>query len=314
MIINPIIPIWTMALICILFIFLKSKSKYSFIRRILIIILIFVINLRIMISSPNVKIQTNNLDVLFVIDNTISMVAEDYNGNSSRLSAVQNDCKYIIEQLYGANFSVISFNNSSRIIIPFTKDGNLAIEAIKTIQTMDETYAEGSSLNTALEDTLSVLEGSAKKSDRKRVLFFISDGEITNDDKLKSFSQAKKYVNNGAILGYGTLQGGKMKIKNRYTDEISYIQDESSWPYSIAISKIDESNLKTIASDIGIDYIHMEKQSNISYKLKAIKQDLMKTSGDEEKESFTDIYYIFALPLSLLLIYELISHKRRLLA
>lgn len=213
MITNPIIPIWIMLLICIVLMSIKSKNRYSVIRRAIIVILIFLINIRIMISSSNVSIVTNNLDVLFVIDNTISMAAEDYKGSTERLTAIKKDCSYIVNQLNGAKFSVVTFNNVSRIVTPYTKDANLTIEAINTIKVMDELYSEGSSLNISLENTVYSLGNSAKKPDRKRIIFFISDGEITNDETLKSFSGAKKYIDDGAVLGYGTTTRWKHENK-----------------------------------------------------------------------------------------------------
>ena len=103
-----------------------------------------------------------------------------------------------------------------------------------------------------------------------------------------------------------------MKIKDRYTEEESYIQDKSSYPYTIAASKIDESNLKKISSDMGIDYIHMQKQSDIDNKLNEIISNVERAMGDSLKSSYTDIYYIFVIPLCLLLIYEFINYRRRL--
>lgn len=312
MIISPIIPIWIMIIICIILIIMKSKNKSTFIRQIIIIVLIFVINLRIKIPSSEVQVMSNNLDVLFVIDSTISMMAEDYNGNEKRLEAVKKDCEYIVENLYGARFSVISFNNDAQILIPYTKDGNMAIEAISTIRTLDDFYAKGSSLNVAKEDIIKSLKLSEQKEGKKRIVFFISDGEITNGDKLESFSEIKKYVSNGAVLGYGTQKGGNMKVKDRLTEKEEYIEVRTtSFPYENAVSKIDENNLKNIAQDIGIDYINMEKQSKIDYKLKEIKQKLLQNDLDESTNSYNDIYYIFVVPLCFILIYEFINYKRR---
>ena len=63
----------------------------------------------------------------------------------------------------------------------------------------------------------------AKGSSGKRILFFISDGEITSEEKLSSFSSIKKYVDDGAVLGYGTSSGGKMKITDSLTKTENYI-------------------------------------------------------------------------------------------
>lgn len=126
-----------MGILCIILLVMRRKNKYAYIRQILIVILLFVINLRIMIPSSDVKVQTNNFDVLFVIDETISMLAEDYNGNNTRYEGVKEDCKYIINELYGARFSVIKFNNTSQIITPYTKDAELTIETINALTPVD---------------------------------------------------------------------------------------------------------------------------------------------------------------------------------
>ena len=41
----------------------------------------------------------------------------------------------------------------------------------------------------------------------------ISDGEITGENKkMESFKDCSKYIDNGAVLGFGTSKGGKMQI------------------------------------------------------------------------------------------------------
>lgn len=315
MITSPIIPIWIMGIISIILIILiKNKDKKTFIRRLLIIIFLFIINLRIMIPSQDGKVLTSNLDIFFVIDNTISMVAEDYNGRKTRLEAVKNDCKYIIDELSGANYSIITFNNESKILTPLTKDADMTQGAINTISIMDSLYAKGSSMNVCLEDLKSSLERADKKDGRTSIVFFISDGEITNDEKLKSFSSIKKYISNGAVLGYGTEKGGKMKVTDTIDETETYLEDRSSddYPYPKAVSKIDEKNLRKLADDMGIDYINMSKQSNIESKIKQIKRDSNNTLDDTQKMLYNDIYFIFVIPLVLLLAYEFIYYKKSL--
>lgn len=108
------------------------------------------------------------------------------------------------------------------------------------------------------------------------------------------------------------VNGGYMKVKNTYSDKEEYLQDQTSYPYTNAVSKIDEKNLKKIASDIGIDYISMNKQSQIDDKLDSIKQKWIKSSDIEETNTYTDIYYIFVIPACILLVYDFIIYRRRL--
>lgn len=264
-----------------------------------------------MIPNNNSQVLTNNLDVLFVIDNTISMNAEDYNGNNTRLSAVKQDCKYIVEKLSGARFSVITFNNTAKIMTPYTKDTNITIETVDIIEPIDELYAKGSSLNTPLDTMISSLKSSQKKEDRIRILFFISDGEITDDSSLKSFSEVSKYIDNGAVMGYGTNKGGYMKTKNKYSESEDYIIDYTNYNYNKAISKIDENNLQKIAKDINVEYIHMERQVDINRKLDEIKRLTTSNIDSSDKSTYDDTYYIFVIPLLVLLTIELNNLRRK---
>lgn len=307
----PIIPIWIMIIICTALIIFIIKKNNKNIIQIIIVILLFIINLRIMIPNNNSQVLTNNLDVLFVIDNTISMNAEDYNGNNTRLSAIKQDCKYIVEKLSGARFSVITFNNTAKIMTPYTKDTNITIETVDIIEPIDELYAKGSSLNTPLDTMISSLKSSQKKENRIRILFFISDGEITDDSSLKSFSEVSKYIDNGAVMGYGTNKGGYMKTKNKYSESEDYIIDYTNYNYNKAISKIDENNLQKIAKDINVEYIHMERQVDINRKLDEIKRLTTSNIDSSDKSTYDDTYYIFVIPLLVLLTIELNNLRRK---
>lgn len=312
MIINPIIPVWIMILFLPCFWICRSLDKKKFIRQIFIVILIFLINLRPMFRIGTSEVMTNELDVLFVIDTTISMVAEDYNGNDTRLSAVKRDCRYIMEQLHGSKFSIVTFDDTSKIMVPFTMDSNLIGETIDILNVSNYVYAKGTSLNKPISNMESVFMASEKHSNRARVVFFISDGEITNEDSIDEdgYSDLKKYISDGAVLGYGTDVGGYMYVKDLYEDSFTYVEDRTSYPYKKAVSRIDEDNLKTISDSLGIDYVYMDNQSNIDKKLNEIKDGVNYKASKVDLSSYEDIYYIFVIPLVGLLGYEFVIFRR----
>ena len=314
MIINPIIPVWLMGIVCVLFLFLKRKGTLNYIRQIVIVLLLFIINLRIMVGNGEASAVSANVDVLFVVDNTISMLAEDYNGNDRRIDAVKEDCRYIMEQFPGASFSVVSFGNSVRPMIPYTLDQNNVLQAIRSLNGQATLYATGTSLNdvlVSLEDTLD------NTRDNYQIVFFISDGEITNEEKLKSFSGLSKYIDGGAVLGYGTADGGGMKVVpfTGSDDEPEYLYyNNEDYAKIKGVSKIDEDNLKSIASDMGIPYVHMTKQTKIDTEINTIQSQMRFSVQDSEMNSidnYTDIYYFFVIPLVLLLIFDYIYYKRK---
>lgn len=191
----------------------------------------------------------------------------------------------------------------------------MTVQGLQTMQIAEELYATGSTPNIVLDDMLKVLKASKEKENRKRIVFFISDGEITNNENLKSFAELKKYVDGGAVLGYGTTNGGYMKVTDRYSGSTSYLEDKtdySIYPYPKAVSKIDESNLKAIANDMGVDYINMSKQPNINSKISEIKSRYEDASSVENKNGYTDLYFVFAAPLLGLLVYEFVVYKKKL--
>ncbi len=315
MIINPIIPIWLMVVICILFLCVKRKGKASYIRQILIVILLFVINMRIMVRGGDVPTMMPNVDIVFVVDNTLSILAEDYGDNNGRrIDAIKEDCKYITEQFPGASFSVIAFGNNVQQMIPYTTDATMTVETIGTLHGGSQYHANGTSLNAVMESMQKMLDD---KRGNYKILFFISDGEIQSSDPLKSYSGLNKLIDSGAVLGYGTEKGGPMK-------PVEYYIEESEWEYLTyyddnfdkqkALSKIDEKNLKSIASDFGVEYIHMTSQSEIHSTIKDLQNKISKiepTKNMDSKEGYEDTYFWFVIPLLLLLVIDFICTKKR---
>ena len=311
--IDPIIPIWLMSILCVGMICLKKRSKIAYIRQIIAIVLVFLINLRIMVPSNNVSSSAQTLDtyVLFVVDDTISMLARDYDGDTERLTAVKKDCSDIIDELDGAKFAVISFNNNANLVSPFTNNSQYAKDVIGSLYPIEEMYAEGTSMNVSIDMMTDTLKRAREKADGNVVVFFISDGEITNEEKLKSFKSAAKYVDGGAVLGYGTSEGGNMYVKSYYTDREELLEDTSSYPRKPAVSVIDEKNLKNIASDIGVKYINMNDSTNIASTISKIKKESVFESKDGKVTGYADIYYIFAAMLVVVMMWEFVDIRRK---
>ena len=239
---------------------------------------------------------------------------------------VVKDCTYIVNELNGAKFSVITFGDTARKMIPFTKDSDMVIAELKSINVENDYYAKGTSINlvkNVFEKTLK--EEIAKNEDNtKMIVFFVSDGEITiEDEKLESFSDLKKYISDGVVMGYGTNAGGKM-IDDLFKDSV----DENGNPFYVTyfdedynqitgISKIDENNLKQIANDLGISYIKMDNVLNIDNKLQNLKKSNISVANDSiqklSKKNYKDIYFYFAIPLMILFIMDFTFQKKRII-
>lgn len=273
------------------------KKALSILRILLILGLIFVINLRIMTEHYDMDVELKNTDILFAIDTTVSMWADDYEDGQTRLEGATDACDETIKELTGSSFALVRFDNRSQILAPFTEDATSVSDALTTINQPAKEYARGSNPNVCLEDLKMLLQSSSKKDGRKTILFFISDGEITDGSERQSFAELEKYVDGGAVIGVGSTEGAKMQYK--YGD---YVKDPNTG--KDAVSKLDEENLKAIADDLDVDYIHLESTDNISYLIEAIKAGSTVSMGKSDAVSYDDIYYYYLPFLILLLLFE----------
>ncbi len=317
MTINPFIPIPVMAVICVLLLVCKRKGVWPYIRQIIMVLLIFAINLRIMIPNDEMKVTTYEMkaNVIFVIDDTISMVANDMEGGTTRLDAVTKDCGYIIDNMMGARFSVIDFHNISNILCPFNDDVTFIKSIIDSIYPLSEWSAKGTDLSICKPNMLTELK-SAESNGAYTVVFFISDGEDNQSEKDYGFDELAEYIDDGAVLGYGTERGGEMYVKSYWDDEDEEPRAVETYDpnlgYTNAISKIDEKNLKDIAKSLGVQYIHMEDSSQLDSIIEHIIDNIEVGVQEKTEQGKDDTYYFFVIALLLMVIVECFFTKKQL--
>ena len=238
----------------------------------------------------NVK-RKSNLNVLFVIDDTISMLANDMQLGGTRLDKAKVDLGKIVEELEGAQYSVISFNNQAMLLAPFSSDIYHVKNSINSLYPLERLYAKGSSLDTPKELMLSLLKSIKEDPNQKTAVFFVSDGEITAENAtLGSFAELKPYIDGGYVLGYGTKEGGTMTIRDAYSDEDTTIEDYSDWPTKPAVSVIDENNLKAIAKDLGVEYKNMNGAGDLGTGLLSLKAQITVKDEPVKEENNKDEY------------------------
>ncbi len=302
-----------MVIICIGLLAIKRRGIIPYIRQILIVLLLFAINLRPQYVSNEVTVvkQKLNCYCIIVIDDTLSMMAEDYQGDNPRMDGVKADVEYITEQLVGAKFCLIDFNNDVNLVAPFTDDSYYIKSCIDSLYPLPDYHATGTNINVCKDLLGKMITDANMMGDGHVVVFFISDGENTDNHELESFVKVSGGIEAGAVMGYGTEEGGQMHYYDELHDEIVLVEDKRSFPYEAAISCINEENLQQIADDLNLEYIHMEDQSDIDDTIADV-MGLLDTKEEETTEyGYADVYYWFVIPLAALVAYEFISVKRR---
>ena len=307
---NPVYPVpvliagFSVALFIVLLAWILSresriKSTFALIRRVAILGVALIIVLRPMKEEYGTDVRLSNIDVLFVLDTTMSMWADD-GPNSTRMKAAQDDIKEIMEGLPGANFALITFQNNSTVAAPFTQDVETIKRYIRAIKVPNRSNVTGSRMDVPFYDIESLLVSSDRKENRETIIFFLSDGEDTSlDDTPYSYESLEYLVDGGAVIGYGTEDGGEMM------DNYGLPVYSNSW--SVGVSHIDEDNLEQIADDLGVDYIHRTRSTHYTRLLEEIMEESGTiTERNSEYTYFGDTYYRYVPYLTALLALELL--------
>ena len=264
-----------------------------------------VIGIRPMYLSPSAEIMTGNLDVAFVVDTTISMWAQDH-GSGTRMEGVKKDIHAIMNALPGSSFSLIRFDNGAEILTPFTQDIEAVSDMVDELGPPAYSTARGSSLNTAYEALDATLQSAGRKAgNRRTVVFVFSDGETTDGSKLRSFQELQSLISEGAVLGYGTKDGGRMDYPGR-----GFIKNNSTGEY--ALSCMDAESLQQMADDLDLTYIDATddyfshkglKGSSLGtrlYSIRLLSKNVAFSDGD--REGYEDTYFYFSAFAELLLL------------
>ncbi|MFJ4025810.1 VWA domain-containing protein [Paenarthrobacter sp. NPDC089989] len=244
-----------------------------------------------------------DLDVFFVVDTSTSMAAEDYHGSGMRLGGVQEDVLGVAKELAGAKFSLITFDSKATVRMPLSQDATALQTAVATLQPQNPRHAAGSSITEAGALLKKQLAAAREKHPgRPALVFYAGDGENTAASAPERLPLDPPVVSGGAVLGYGTSDGGRMKDPSDPKGE--YVKDKNA---EAAISKIDEDALRTIATQLGVPYVHRTGGGEIGEMLSKANPGAV-SAVSEDGSGRVELYWLLALAAFLILVLEPFRH------
>ena len=249
---------------------------------------------------------SRNVDVLFVVDTTLSMWADDGEDSKLRFDNAREDCQRIMEKLEGADFALMRFDNTARLMAPFTQDTESILETFDVIERPDSYSAKGTDLTSVEKVLHDFLEKMSEKRSDDIVVFVMSDGEVTNPSSSElSFADCRDFISGGAVIGYGTAQGGKM------ADTYGAVTDWSTG--QVGISKIDEEALRKMADELGVEYTHTSDDGKIDSIVGGIADKSTFSNGTKHIKGhrFVELYWIIVPVLMAAIVAELVLVVRR---
>lgn len=271
-----------------------------------LVVLLILAALRPGLPGGHLTAATSNLNVFFVVDTTSSMVAEDFGRSEPRMQGVKADILAVAGELSGARYSVITFDSSAAVRMPLTVDSSALETVVSILGPQITDYSTGSSVTMAgkvLQDRLQ----AAKEShpERPRIVYYLGDGEQTSAQQPAPLGVESSLVDGGAVLGYGTPEGGKMRENTGWAEdgESDYIKDRTGGETRDAVSKIDEDRLREIAGQLGIPYVHRTADASTAPLLQDARPGNLDRT-EQDLDGRTELYWIPALAALLLALRE----------
>ncbi|OLT54570.1 hypothetical protein BJF88_08670 [Cellulosimicrobium sp. CUA-896] len=292
---------------------LPGAPRAAWVRRTGVVVLLALVGLGPSVASTSRDTSVANVDMIFVVDRTGSMAAEDYGPgrDQERLDGVRHDVVSLAESVPGARYSIISFDSQASRQLPLTTDARAIASWAQTFDREITRYSQGSLTDRPLEELASALRGSAEQHPAStRLVFFLSDGEQTADGEPRSFADLAPLVDGGAVLGYGTAEGGPLKEYDPDVapEDAEYLVDPSlpaeDGAAARAVSVLDAETLRTLADQLGVPYVHREAPTETASLVAGVDPEQVAADGRRDVTSYRPVVWPLALALVVLLAVE----------
>ncbi len=224
----------------------------------------------------------DNVNVFFVVDRSAASAVTDY-GAKSRMDGIRADIDGLIDRYPRARFAVIAFSSRSSLDWPLSEDvwslqpmiARLAPYRAPDGPSAADAAAAANVLRYQLISAGQQYRGSAN------LVFYFGSGASGSGAAQGEFEPPAGTVDGGSVFGYG-----------RAGDDPP---------------TFDEARLELVARQLGIRYAH--RQDGIPLPQTAVKGDAGTTKQMQNTASNpvgrTELYWVFTLPASVLLLFEL---------
>jgi Ca-activated chloride channel homolog len=231
------------------------------------------------------KVKREGIDIVFAIDISKSMLAEDIAPN--RLEKSKQIVSQIINNLGSDRIGIIAYAGSAFPVLPITTDYNVAKMFLQSMSP-DMISAQGSNLDEAIKLSADFFKGSPNTS---KVMIMISDGEDHSEGATAAAEEAKKMGMKIITIGVGTTAGGPIPYRKNGAIE-SFHRDKNTG--DVVITKLKPEALETIAKAAKGGYINGSSTKEVVDFIKKSLNNIQKNEFDAtETASFQSQFQWF---------------------
>lgn len=244
-----------------------AKTKAVLVLIALFFIIFALVNPKVGTYIESVKRQ--GVDIVFAIDLSKSMLAEDIAPN--RLEKSKHLIQQITNQLAGDRVGLVAYAGAAFPMMPITSDYNML-----RIYTRDLHTGLLSSTGTALDEAIYGAVNYFDTPDASKVIVLLSDGEDHSEGIAQAIEIAKQNKVKIITIGVGTEKGAKIPLKEN-GNVIGYKTDENG---SEVITKLYPETLKQLAKETEGTYILSNNNT------KQVVNQLQKALASIEKKDY----------------------------
>ncbi len=220
----------------------EPKRKYKNALMLLGIFLCFAALARPQYGFHWVDIKRKGIDLLFALDTSKSMLAEDIKPN--RLKRAHLAILDFVQQLEGDRVGLMPFAGSAYLMCPLTLDYETFAQSLAEIST-DIIPRGGTNIAEVINRSLKTLDNSANH----KILIILTDGENLEGDAIQAAEDAAKKGLTIYTVGVGTATGELIPISSgEGAGSKGFVKDASG---KFVTSRLDEKTLIQIADKSG---------------------------------------------------------------
>ena len=263
----------------------KMKSLFFIFGRLAIILLVILALARPRLSETIRKTKTEIIDILLVIDQSSSMLAQDFKPN--RLEAAKDVAKTFIKEREGDRLGIIVFAGESYIQCPITRDIDVLLEFTDEIEIIDREH-DGTAIGMAIANSINRLRESEAKS---KTIILLSDGSNNQGelDPVTAAELAEKFDIKIYTVAAGTRGFAPYPITDAWGRQvIQKVQVD-----------VDEESLKEIADITGGQFFRATDNESLKKVYEEI--DTLERTEIEvtEYQNYTELYSWFTIPAAI---------------
>lgn len=247
--------------------------------------------------------QRKGVDLIFMVDTSLSMLAEDIKPN--RIEKAKFEIETFVRNLHGDRIGMVTFAGSGFLQTPLTLDHAAFLLFLDAVQ-VGFLPDPGTSLVQAVH---LAIRAFPQKELKYKALILFTDGEDHEGSIEQIIEEAKQANVRIYCIGLGTAEGEPIPLKNERGERSGFKKDRNG---QMVLTKLNQPLLERIAKETGGIYLPAtpgEKEVDVILKhLRGWGEQQFAEKAILERE---DQYQIFLVLAFILLIAEMLVRRKK---